>query len=267
MATETISGGLGEVRAASTASGGTALTSTATRIVLPFGTKQITLIPRNFATAAVVKWNKNPWLTVIKTTDALATEPTDYSYEAQDGSAATDVTLSGLSTAAALDFLYVGSHVPFSGAQIDIDAANGNASVLTVKYRKSDNTWADISATDGTDNGGAAFGIDGNVTWTVPTDWITARLFDTGDTKLNIGVAKQELYWTRWEVSVALDASTTLNSLLAINRDTAYAELIATTGWQEAVTVGPGGIASITALTDAGTANLVVDIASRGRFA
>ena len=218
----------------------------------------------------VVKFNKNPFLIIFKTTDALVLESnlTDYSDNAQDNSTSTDVTLSSLGTAAQGDFLYVGAAIPFSGVAIDVDAANGNASVLTVKYRKSDNTWADTSATDGTDSGGATFAVDGSVTWTLPTDWITAKLKETGDTNLNLGVATQELYWTRWEVSAALDASSTLNSMIAINRDATYAEIPAGMFWQEAVTVGPGGIYSITALTDAGTANLIVNCATRssGRF-
>lgn len=270
MATEFLNGPLGEVRAASTADGGTALTSTAARIVLPRGAKQMFLLPRNFATAVVVKWNKNPFLTIFKTTDALVTQAaiTDYSDEAQDNDTGTSVVLSSIGTAAQGDFLYVGAAIPFSGVQIDIDAANGTASVITVKYRKSDDTWADITDTDGTDSGGASMAVDGNVTWTVPTDWISGKLVQFGDTKLNIGLGAQELFWTRWEWSAALDSSTTLDSMIAINRDTTYAELPAGVGWQEAITVGPGGIYSITALTDAGTANLILNVATRlgGRF-
>lgn len=268
MATETIAGPFGEVRAASTAGGGTALTSTAARIVLPLGTKHIDLVPRNFSTAVVVQWLKNPWLTIFKTTDALVAESnlTDYSVEAQDGSTATSVTLSSLGTAAQGDYLYVGSHLPFAGVEIDVDAANGTASVLTVNYRKDDDTWATTSASDGTASGGASMAQDGSVTWTVPTDWKSARLFDTGDTKLNLGIAKEEMFWTRWQFSAALDSSTTLDSMIAINRSTTYHEIPSGMAWAEAVTVGPGGISSIQVKTDAGTASLIVDCAARGRF-
>lgn len=260
MSTETIPGPLGEIRAASDAGGGTALTTAATYIALPQGTKHISLLPRNFATATVVQVLKNPWLTILKTQDALATEPTNYSYAAQ-------VVLSSQGTAAQNDFLYVGSHVPFSGVTIEVDSTNGNASVITVKYRKSDNTWADISDTDGTANGGASLAQNGDITWAIPTDWITCRLFDAGDTDLNAGFAMQDMWWTRWEWSAALDASVELGSMLAINRSTDYMELLSGVGWQEAVTVGPGGISCIQAKTDAGTANLIVNVAARGRFA
>lgn len=266
MATETVRGPLGEVRSATTAGGGTALTNSAQRIVLPRGAKHMIIIPRNFGGGGVVvKFNKNPFLTIFKTTDALADEAnlTDYSDNAQDNSTSTDVTLSSLGTAAQSDFVYVGSYVPFGGVTIDVDAANSTASVLTVKYRKSDNTWATISATDGTDSAGASLGVDGSVTWTVPTDWISCRLRETGDTKLQIGLATSDMFWTRWEWSGGLDSSTTQNSWIAINRDTTYAEIPDGMGWEEAVTVGPGGIYSITALTDAGTANLIINCATR----
>lgn len=263
MSTETIPGPFGEIQAASTAGGGTALTTSATYIALPPGTKHISLLPRNFATATVVQVLKNPWLTILRTQDALATEPTNYSYEAHLGG----VVLSSQGTAAQNDFLYVGSHIPFSGVHVDVGDANGNASVITVKYRKNDNTWADIADTDGTASGGASLAQDGDITWDIPGDWISCRLFDAGDTDLNAGFAMQDMWWTRWEWSAALDASVTLDSMLAINRSTSYMELLPGVGWQEAVTVGPGGISCLQVATDAGTANLIVNVAARGRFA
>jgi hypothetical protein len=271
MATETLPGPLGEVRAASTASGGTALTTTAARIVLPRGTKYIALLPRNFATAVVVKFNKNPYLKILKTTDLLATQAnlTDYSEQAQDGDAGTDVTLSSLDTLANLDAVYVGAVVPFSGLQVDIDAANGTAATILVEYWNG-TAWADISATDGTTSGGATFAIDGNITWTVPSAWATTSLdvAQAATAGKNIGALKHDFYWVRISVSAALDSSTTANNIIAINRDTTYAEIPVGMWWEESVTVGPGGFYSITALTDAGTANLIVNCATRqpGRF-
>jgi hypothetical protein len=260
----TLAGPLGELRAASAAGGGTALSTTAGLISLPFGSRHLFIEGRNYSTAVVAKIALNPWLSIVKTTDALAAvaNATDYSNQAQDGSTSTDVTLSSLGTAAQLDFLYVGSHLPFRGAMIDIDAANATASVITVKYRKSDNTWTDITATDGTDSAGASMGQDGNVTWTVPTDWIRARLGETQTVGNGVPYAGHELYWTRWEFSGGLDSSTTLNSMRSLNRSTAYAELVSGRVIEEEVFVGLGGVASVEALTDAGTANLIVNCAA-----
>jgi hypothetical protein len=218
----------------------------------------------------VVQWLPCPWLTIFSTTDALTSdEVNEFTYLAQDNSTAgAPVDLGELGTAAEGCFLYVGAPVQFSGVAIDIDAANGDASVLTVKYRKTDDTWADISDTDGTASGGASMAVDGNVTWTVPSDWRSTTLLASGDTKLRFGLATQDLFWTRWEWSAALDASTTLDSMIAIPRSTVYTELPSGLAREYAVTVGPTkeGISAIQAKTDAGTANLIVNCYARGRF-
>ena len=270
MSLYTLSGPLGQGKAVSTAGGGTALTTSAATVLLPFGTRQIDLSPRLFAGAAeVARFTKVPWLTVLKTTDLLAAiaNMTDYSRNAQDGSTSTDVTLSGLDTLVNGDALYVGSFEPFLGVVVDVDAANSNASVLTVEYRKSDDTWASITPTDGTDNAGAAFGQDGNVTWSEPSDWIARGLADivtTADPRLG-SLFRIPQFWTRWTVSAALDASSTLNSMVAMPRTT-YAEIPAGMGWQEAVICGPAAgpsIAGISALVDADTASLVINAFAR----
>lgn len=265
MATETTTGPLGELRSFTTAGGGTAITSTAQRIVLPRGAKWMSLTPRNFVTAVVFQFNVNPFLTVFKTTDALAdpANMVDYSDNAQDNNTATDVDLSALSTAAANDYVFVGARMPFGGVEIDVDATNSNASVLTVNYWNG-SAWTDISATDGTINAGASLGQDGNVTWTVPTAWVSAGINETmtGVAK-GLGIAQAEMFWTRWQWSATLDGTTTQNSWISINRNTTYAELMAGQSFEEAVTVGPGGIYSVTAKTDAGTCNLIGNVATR----
>lgn len=264
MATEIIAGSLGSVRSASTAGGGTALTTTAAFIQIPTATRHLMITPRNFSTAVVAKVALNPYLVILRTQDALATAPTDASENAQDASTSTSVTLSSQGTAAQSDYLYVGSHIPFRGVNIDVDATNGNASVLTVKYWQdaTPDAWADISATDGTASGGATLAVDGSVTWTVPTDWLKASLRTIGDTTLTFPHATEPMYWTRWEVSAALDASVTLDHMLAMNRSTAYMELLSGQTYETRITKGVGGIACVEALTDAGTGNLIVNVAS-----
>ena len=263
MATEVRAAALGEVRSATTAGGGTALTSTVQKIALLRNTKFLEMIPRNFSTAVVVQYNFNPYLIILKTTDLLAAEAniTEYSDNAQDGSTSTDVTLSSLGTLAQADAVYVGSWTPFGGVTIDVDAANANASVLTVTYWKSDSTWADISATDGTDSGGASMAVDGDVTWTVPSDWVAEALEVAvpSTAHKNLGVLTAPQYWTRWVFSAALDSTTTQNSWLAINRSTAYGEMAAGQSREQGITVGPGGFYSVSAKTDAGTANLIIN--------
>ena len=259
---EVIAGSLGDGRVASTAGGGTALSTTAAFIRLPRITHHIDMFPNTFSTAVVVKYHINPWLTVLKTTDAMATAPTDYSNAAQDlSAAAAGVVLSSLGALAAGDFVLVGAHQPFRGGRAVVNAANGTVSVLTVHYRKSDDTWADSSATDNTTSGGATFAQTGNVTWTVPTDWKAASLGSIYTSSPMFAFRETKLYWTRWSVSVALDASATLDQLLAMNADTArYLERPSGAVFEEQVQHGqPGGIGCIEALTDAGTAKIIVN--------
>ena len=258
-------GAFGEIRAAS-ASVGTALSTTAT--VIPFlpGTQYALIEGRNYLTAAVARVALVPYLRVFKTADSLATI-TDYSENAQDGNAATDVTLSSLDTLANGDALWVGSHLPFRGLLADVDAANGTASVLTGTYWNG-TALADISLTDGTDSVGATFGQDGAITWSVPAAWTPAPLTTIGSAAGGVQASSQSLYWVRLVVSAALDSSSTLNSLMALSRSTAYAELTSGRLLECSVNRGAGGMAGVEALTDAGTGNLIVNCATvhGGRF-
>jgi hypothetical protein len=153
---------------------------------------------------------------------------------------------------------------------LDVDAANATASVITVKYWKNDATWADISDTDGTASGGASIAVDGEITWTVPTDWVMTSLeaAETTEAK-NQGLFSAPMFWTRWEFSGGLDSSTTVDSMTAIAQSTAGAELIPGQVWEQALVVGPGGYSAVRSITDAGTANLIVNCSPRhgGRFA
>ena len=270
MPQDIVSAPLGEVRVSSTADGGTALTTTAAFVAFPVGTDYVILTPRNFSTAVVCKYSLNPFLTVLKTTDALvaASNITDGSKNVQDGDTGTSLSLNSFSTAANSDFIYVGSHIPFRGVRVIIGNTNaGSASVLTVKYRKSDNTWADISVTDGTSSGGKTFAQTGNVTWTLPTDWIARSLVSIGDTTLVAPAIlnEPEMYWTRWETDVVFDSTVTATGMLAMNRVTTYDEIPAGMSADFRIKSHQHrGIGCVEALTDAGTANLIVSVAVTG---
>ena len=267
MATEPTTVHKGETRAASTAAGGTAMSTTADIIGLPEGTRHVALHAHTYASSAtVVKFALVPYLMIIKTADSLATAPTDYSSEAQDASTSTVVTLDALNTAAEGDFLYVGSHSPFRGVDIDVTAANGTSSVLTVKYWNG-SAWADISDTDGTISSGKTLAQDGQVTWTIPAAWTADSLVDIGDASSAVGahVGRQDVYWTRWEVGTQIDGEVELGHMLAMARSTAYAELTTGQDWESLVGVGPGGDAGVEGLTDTGTAKLIVNASTLGR--
>lgn len=262
---ETIAGPLGEIRGGT--SKGVSLSTTAALVPFPRGTRHLFMTPRNFATAVVARIAINPWLTILKTTDALVTAPTDYSDAAQDGSTSTSVVLSSLDTLANDGALYVGAGRPFGGVDIDIDGANGNASVLTVEYWDGDE-WQDITAVDGTDDSGATFGQDGAVTWTTPSDWVPTSLMKCGDAPASHPFTGVMAYWTRWSVSAALDSSTTLDHMLALAPSSDYFELVQNQSFEMGIRYGLGGDGCIEALTDTGTADLILGYASGegGRF-
>ena len=174
MTTEITAAGVGEMRAASTADGGTALTTTPTFIGILPGSHHIFITPRNFATAVVAKWAINPYIVVLKTTDAMATV-TDYTSAANDSDAATVVDVGSLSTLANGDCLIVGSPLPFRGVYVDIAAANTAGTATTSVFYWNGSIWADTSATDGT-NSTMTLAVDGLVYWTVPSAWRKAKL-------------------------------------------------------------------------------------------
>lgn len=272
---EVWAGQLGEIRAASPGNG-TALTTTATFIQLPLKTSHIFITPRNFSTAVVARVFLNPWLVVLKTTDNMVTA-LDYSRAAQDADATTDIDVSSLSTLANGDFLLIGSHLPFRGVYVDVDGTNAaGTAALDVFYWEG--RWTDASDTDGTFST-RVFAQDGLVYWTVSTTWQMAKLNDlypnlprlipnsiNGETT----AYPMPLYWTRWSVDAAItDSSVTFNSMVSANRDTAYAELTLGQLFEERIKHGDiGGHGCVEALTDAGTANLIVNVATDhdGRF-
>lgn len=261
-------GPVGEMRAISTAGGGTALTSAATFLQLLPGSEAVQVAARNYATAVAVQVALSPWLTILKTSDdfAAATNATDYSDAAQDSSTSTDVVLSSLATSGAV---WVGSHVPFRGISVDVDAANGNAATVAATYWTTGATMASLTVTDGTASGGNCFAQDGTITWTVPTDWQAAPLATVAGIAAGVQIPHKgrELYWVKLTVNAALDSSTTQNSWVAMNRSTAYHELIAEAPEIAlAVRRDSGGHAAVELKTDAGTANAVVNVLTSGRF-
>lgn len=284
---------LGEVKVASTAGGGTALTTAASFTSLYPGTTFIRMVPRNVVTAAVIRYAFNPWLVVFKTTDALATVANmpDGSANVQDNDTATSLSMNAFNTFANGNALFVGSLLPFRGVRVIIGDTNSvGASDLAVKYRKDDDTWANITPSDGTDDTDT-FRQTGNVTWTVPTDWkadsirhiqnlvgtwLAADMDATAgavtlpdETTLPTYIADNRIYWTRWETSAVFDGSVTVTGMQSMNRSTTYDELEISLGMEMRVHNGLDGIGCIEHLVDAGTANLIIScgvIGSRGKF-
>jgi len=257
---------LTEIRAASTASGGTALTTTATGtgtptalgiVPIPYGADYLSITARNFAGCAVARVSLNPYLTIFYTVNAGSTV-TDISAEMQDGDT-TDVAIDDFAITGT-GYMYVGADLPFRGVSIDVGTGpNGTASELTVKYWSSTGAWVDISDTDSTESGGnTSLAVDGSVTWTVPAAWKKASLGVTGDTLPTAQSQSSPQYWTRWEWAAALDSDTDIAQMFALNRSTAYAELLE--GQTLEIGLTNRRVGCIQGITNAGTANLVVNV-------
>src|SRR3990167_1387135 len=230
------------------ASGGVDLDTTAVMVPVPKGVASIETLPRNFTTATnYYTVALCPYLSIFKTTDD-GVSFTEYSEEAQDGDVGT-LSLSSLSTLALGDYLYIGAPLPFRAVRVDVDAAHPNAtvSVLTVKYYTTAGTWATITATDGTISGGATFAVDGDVSWTVPTDWKTTK------------IRSQDLYWTRWEVSVALDSDTLVANMWGLSEYSAAPQYPSTYAVFQRVYRGPEGIAALEVLGNANDGFVIVN--------
>ena len=242
---------IGNSRLLSAAAGGTALSTTTAFIAIPPGINNVQLVPRNYTTAVVVEVSLNPFLSVIKTLDALGTAPVNYSEAAQDGDAATLVTLSSLPTLANGGAVYIGADDLFSGLQATIVNGSGGAGAMAVHYWNG-TAWADITPTDNTTNLNAS----GSVTWTVPTAWVATTLVSALNriwTPLG-----REQFWVRLTTSAAYDATTTLSSLYARNRHASQMELVTGQVYETAINRPlNGGV--IQAETNAGTASLIVN--------
>jgi hypothetical protein len=272
---DTFSGLLNEVRAASAAGGGTALTNAAGVIGLPNGTQHAEIIARNFSTAVVVKWALNPYLAILRSTDKGLTF-TDYSTTGQQNPVdTTGVAVGALPTFANGGAMYIGAHVPFRGFIVDVSASvNAVVSTLTAQYWTG-TAWTSLSPSDGTASGGATLAQDGNITWTMPAAGLWNA--DYLDNAVALGLlappipspsvrsaysiyAVRPLYWTRLTVSAALTAGTKISAMFALNRSTAYAEMLENSLEAFRVQKMIGGIAAVELLTDAGTANAVVNV-------
>lgn len=271
---EVWAGALGEERALTTADGGTSLTSAAGYIQFPALSKpgdskqgHLMFTPRNFASSAtVVQVTLNPWLTILKTTNSMATRPTDYSIEAQDASTGTSVVMGTLDTVANGDWVLVGSHIPFGGFYVDVDSVNSVASVtVTISYWNG-SAWTDTSDSDGT-SAATHLAKDGAVTWTPSSLWIPSALSSIYQNITFDAYYKDiPMYWVRWEVNLAVGTAVTLDSVTSINRSSAIPEFLSGQEKEQKIKWGWGGYGCIAALTDTGTASLIANLAVEGVF-
>jgi hypothetical protein len=130
------------------------------------------------------------------------------------GAAGTGTLLDSATTS---DFLYLCFAEPIGGLRVTIGAANGSSATVAATYRKNDDTWANLSPTDGTASG-ATLAQTGSITWSAVTDWKAAQLVGAQGivtTESEHPTAKG--FWMRITWSGALDSDTEISDIWALN--------------------------------------------------
>lgn len=270
---------VGSITLADPTGGGAAITAAAALIHLPRNATWLGLTPWGFASSAeCLRFAFTPWLWTVLTFDGMLTQqvpPTeDVDAELQDGDTTVGLTLNSMPTLANGGSLFVGSHMPFRGFRIDAGNKNSTAATILCEYWDG-SAWVDLSATDGTASGGVVLAQDGDVTFTVPAAWAKTKLNDRYPNVQNRVAQhfREDLYWVRVSVSTALDATVQILGLSALARSTAYSELLSGQTYSQVIARGPDatrtgiqlgkvgqyGVAAVEALTDTGTARLIVN--------
>lgn len=126
----------------------------------------------------------------------------DYSIEVSDGLTGTEAILDALDTYASNECAFIYSPVPITtGINWVIETANSNTATSELYYKKSDNTWASCSITDGTLSGGKTLAVDGSMTWSAPSDEIPWYMYGRSG------------FWYQLRVSATLSATVRVSSV------------------------------------------------------
>lgn len=108
------------------------------------------------------------------------------------------------------DYMLIGSPYRLDGIDVKLATANGTTSTITGSYwNSSSSTWAALTITDGTSSGGVALDVDGQITWTGPTDANQQPVF----------VRDKVLYWYQLHLDAGvayIDQMTGLTSIQPI---------------------------------------------------
>ena len=130
--------------------------------------------------------------------------PQTYTSYLTETTGAGSMSLAGMGTT---DYVYIGAGQHFDDITVTLTAAvNGTASVMTLTYWNGTAWTAVAGFTDGTALAGATFGQTGTVLFTAP-----------GSAWKKRGINGIEAYWVRIAVSVALDSSVAVDTLLLLN--------------------------------------------------
>ena len=134
---------------------------------------------------------------------------TDLTANTTDRDSATTGSISAILSTA---FIYISSNYRFRGFYCNMSSSvNANAATLTIGYWNGTAWGAVAGGSDGTASGGATFAVDGEVSWTLPSDEVTT------DVNGVLGA-----YWIRLSVSATLSASTAIEELILLHQNVNY---------------------------------------------
>jgi len=177
----------------------------------------------------------NPAVNEVLFYDASADAGSRYKRTGTSSSLTTDLTnrsATGSSTlldsATTSDRLYVRLADIIGGLHVDMTASkNTSASTMTVKYWNG-LAWTDITVSDATKEGGnKSLQADGDLTWTVPTDWMAAHLggnnFD--GTIKGMSITDKDApgtygFWLQIYWSAALSSDVEIANIWTLNKNT-----------------------------------------------
>ena len=125
------------------------------------------------------------------------------------------------------DFLYLCFSDVIGGINVDMTSSVNadTSSTLAATYRKNDDTWANLSPTDGTVTSGRTLAKDGEITWTAPSDWKAAQLIGNDANAIVSNTTTTEPstaygFWLRLAFGTALPADVEIDNIWALNKDT-----------------------------------------------
>jgi hypothetical protein len=123
----------------------------------------------------------------------------------------TEAILDALDTQANGHCVFFRTPLPVKSVNLTVSSPNGNASVGSIYYSKSDGSWAAASGfADATAVGGATLAQTGAMSWTMPTDIIPRYLYGSCG------------WWYQLRVSAALDAEVRITQ---VTYDTSWLDL------------------------------------------
>ncbi len=131
------------------------------------------------------------------------------------GAAYSDITNSApatLNSFTTTDYIWLGFDKPVSGFYVNVTNTNSNAVSAVLTYWNGVTWTAAPTVTDGSINAGCTFGQDGTISMVnIPANWEKVAATNTNVTGTNTPatISTDELYWLRYTVSGAMDASVT----------------------------------------------------------